>query len=115
MNNRELYLFKFVNIDDFFLKMGLEIIIELSETIKKKLTETFSTDSSIFRFSFSEFIVILSGSFTNDNKLSDINNLNIVDFDFKGMTLHYMCKRIPFSDNQSVYDIFENIYLLINN
>lgn len=115
MNNSELYFFKFENIYDFFVQMGLEIIIELSETIKKKLTEVFSDKSLIFRFSFSEYIVILSGSFAANNKFSDLNDSNFLDFSFKGISLHHRCIKIPYNSNQSVYDIFENIYLLNNN
>lgn len=109
------YLFKFENIHDFFLKMGLEIIIELSETINKKLTEVFGEKSSIIRFSLSEYIVIVSGKFQNQNKISDLNNSNIVSFNYKGIVLKHRCMEIPFTNDQSIYDIFENIFLINNN
>jgi hypothetical protein len=110
----EFYLFKFENIYDFFLKMGLEIIIELSETIKKKLTEIFGNQSHIFRYSLSEYIVVSSAEVSHDNKFSDLNNCNTLYFDYKGIVLKHSCIKIPFKKNQSVYDIFETIYLIDN-
>jgi len=114
MSDLELYVFKFENIDDFFVKMGLGIIIELSEMIKKRLSEVFSDRSSIFRFSFSEYIVISSGSSVIGKKPSYLNDSGILDFNFKGIVLKHRCIKIPYNSNQSIYDIFENIYLLNN-
>ncbi len=114
IHDPEIYLFKFENIYDFFLKMGLEIIIELSETIEKKLIEVFGDKSSIFRFTLSEFIVITSGKFPVGNKFSDLNNCNVLDFNYKGIVLQHRCIKIPFAVSQSIYDIFENIYLINN-
>ena len=111
----EVYLFKFENIYDFFLKMGLEIIIELSETIKKRLWEFFGDKSGIFRFSLSEYIVISSGDFLQDNRSLDLNNSSMLDFIYKGIVLHHRCIKIPYKNNQSIYDIFENISLIIKN
>lgn len=115
LNDIEIYLFKFENIYDFFLKMGLEIIIELSETIKKKLKEVFGDKSSIFRFSLSEYIVISPEKSPAGNRYSDLNNSNILDFNYKGIVLKHRCVKIPFSNDQSIYDIFENIFLINNN
>jgi hypothetical protein len=115
ITSSEYYLFKFENIYDFFLKMGLEIIIELSETIKKKLTEIFGVQSSIFRYSLSKYIVVSSAGASNDDKFSDLNNSNTLYFDYKGIVLKHHCIKIPYKKNQSVYDIFENIYLIDDN
>ena len=106
----ELYLFKFENIYNFFLKMGLEIIIELSETIKKKLIESFGDNSTIFRFSLSEYIVISSKLISEDTKYSELNNGNLLDFNYKGIVLQHRCIKIPYTKTQSVYDIFQTIF-----
>ena len=110
ISESEFYLFKFENIYDFFLKMGLEIIIELSDTIKKKLIEVFGDKSRIFRFSLSEYIVISPDFSTQESKYADLNNSNILDFTYKGIILKHRCIKIPYNNNQSVYDIFEKIF-----
>lgn len=115
ITDSEFYLFKFENIYDFFLKMGLEIIIELSETIKKRLTEVFGDKSAIFRFSLSEYIVIISADLLPDHKSMDLNNSNILDFVYKGIVLKHRSIKIPYKSNQSIYDIFENIFLIDHN
>lgn len=115
ISDSEFYLFKFENIYDFFLKMGLEIIIELSETIKKRLTEVFGDKSAIFRFSLSEYIVIVSGDLLPDRKSLDLNNSNTLDFVYKGIVLKHRCIKIPYKSDQSIYDIFENIFLIDHN
>ncbi len=115
ISDSEFYLFKFENIYDFFLKMGLEIIIELSETIKKRLTEVFGDKSAIFRFSLSEYIVIVAGDLLPDHKSLDLNNSNILDFVYKGIVLKHRCIKIPYKNDQSIYDIFENIFLIERN
>lgn len=112
INDSEFYLFKFENIYDFFIKMGLEIIIELSETIKKTLSVFFNNNSAFFRISLSEYIVISSKDFYKDNRISDLNNR--LDFIYKGIVLQYRCSKIPVKNNKSIYDIFENIYLINN-
>jgi len=110
IKNCRFYLFKFDNIYDFFLKMGLEIIIELSETISNKLTEFFGDKSANFRFSLSEYIVILSDSNSPENRISDLNNGNIINFKYKGIVLQHRCIKIPYNGTKSVYNIFESIY-----
>jgi len=110
ITDSEFYIFKFENIYDFFLKMGLEIIIELSETIKNKLREVFGERSAVFRFSLSEYIVISSENFSTDIRSSDLNNSSMLNFNYKGIVLKHRCIRIPYKNNQSIYDIFENIY-----
>jgi hypothetical protein len=109
----EFYLFKFENIYDFFLKMGLEIIIELSEAIKTKLTEVFGNNTSIFRFSLSEYIVIAPSVSSQLIRFSDLNNRNVIDFSYKGVVLQHRCIKIP-HENKSIYDIFETIFIINN-
>ena len=109
----EFYLFKFENIYDFFLKMGLEIIIELSEAIKIKLTEVFGENASIFRFSLSEYIVIAPSVVSQQIRFSDLNNRNVIDFSYKGVVLQHRCIKIP-HENKSIYDIFETIFKINN-
>ncbi|PKL18347.1 MAG: hypothetical protein CVV49_06495 [Spirochaetae bacterium HGW-Spirochaetae-5] len=109
----EFYLFKFENIYDFFLKMGLEIIIELSEAIKIKLTEVFGENASIFRFSLSEYIVIAPSVTSQQIRFSDLNNRNVIDFSYKGVVLQHRCIKIP-HENKSIYDIFETIFIINN-
>lgn len=115
ISDSKFYLFKFENIYDFFLKMGLEIIIELSETIKKRLTEVFGDKSAIFRFSLSEYIVIVSADLLPDYTSLDLNNSSIIDFVYKGIILKHSCIKIPYKSDQSIYDIFENIFLIDHN
>ncbi len=109
----DFYLFKFENINDFFLKMGLEIIIELSEAVKIKLAEVFGDNSSIFRFSLSEYIVIAPSSVSQQIIFSDLNNRNVIDFSYKGVVLQHRCIKIP-HENKSIYDIFETIFIINN-
>ncbi len=111
----EFYLFKFENIYDFFLKMGLEIIIELSETIKKILKEFFGDRAAIFRFSLSEYIVITPDDFLPGSKSLDLNNSNSLYFVYKGIILKHLCIKIPYQNDHSIYDIFENIFNIDNN
>ncbi len=105
----DFFLFKFENIYDFFLKMGLEIIIELSETIKEKLKEIFGEKVSIFRFSLSEYIVIVSIDTSSAISFSDLNNRNVFDFNYKGIVLQHRCIKIS-HHNKSIYDVFETIF-----
>lgn len=114
LGDLDFYLFKFENIYDFFLKMGLEIIIELSEVIKTRLTEVFGNKSSIFRFSLSEYIVIASEDSPPVIRFSDLNNRNVLDFNYKGIVLQHRCIKIP-NKNKSIYDVFETIYKIENN
>ncbi len=109
----EFYLFKFENIYDFFTKMGLEILIELSEAIKIKLTEVFGDNASIFRFSLSEYIVITPSVSSQLIRFSDLNNRNVIDFSYKGVVLQHRCIKIP-HQNKSIYDIFESIFRINN-
>jgi len=110
----DFYLFKFENIYDFFLKMGLEIIIELSETIKIKLVEIFGDKTSIFRFSLSEYIVIAPADSSCSIRFSDFNNRNVIDFNYKGIVLQHRCIKIP-HQNKQIYDVFETIFNIDNN
>ena len=112
--NQDFYLFKFENIYDFFLKMGLEIIIELSEVIKTRLAEVFGSKSPIFRFSLSEYIVISPEDSPPAIRFSDLNNRNVLDFNYKGIVLQHRCIKIP-NKNKSIYDVFETIYKIENN
>jgi len=112
INDSEFYLFKFENIYDFFLKMGLEVIIELSDIINKKLIEVFGDRSSIFRFSLSEYIVIQKGNITSDSGFSDLNKCDVIDFNYKGILLQHRFIKIPYKNDQSIYDVFENIFLI---
>jgi len=114
VKNLDFYLFKFENIYDFFLKMGLEIIIELSETIREKLKEIFGEKVSIFRFSLSEYIVIVSIDTSSAISFSDLNNRNVFDFNYKGIVLQHRCIKIS-HQNKSIYDIFETIFKVDNN
>lgn len=109
----EFYLFKFENIYDFFIKMGLEIIIELSVAIKVKLAEIFGGNASIFRFSLSEYIVIAPSVISQQISFSDLNNRNVIDFSYKGVVLQHRCIKIP-HENKSIYDIFETIFIINN-
>jgi len=113
VTDSQFYLFKFENIYDFFLKMGLEIIIELSEAIKIKLKDVFGDKASIFRFSLSEYIVIAPTDPPPQIRFSDLNNRNVIDFSYKGIVLQHRCIKIP-HQNKSIYDTFETISVINN-
>lgn len=114
LNNAEFYLFRFDNINDLFNEMGLELIIELFESIKRKITEITGSGSVIIRFTLSEYIVVKAGISAADKMPPMINDSGLSDINFKGIALQCSCMKIPYGENKSVYDLFENIYLLNN-
>ena len=105
----ELFLFKFDKIDDSFHTMELGILLEISESIKEQLKTIFNDRASIFRFSLSEYIVIPEKDYMLSYTVSDLNNPIEINFKYKGVVLPHRCTKIS-SENQSIYNIFENIY-----
>ncbi len=105
----EMYLFIFENIHDFFLEMGLDVLIELSGTIRKKMLEEFGSQSGVIALSLSRYIVISPAGNLSDNKIMKLKNSTLMEFSYKGIMLQYHCIRIPFN-NDSIYDIIENIF-----
>jgi hypothetical protein len=104
----ELFLFKF-NIYDSFNTIELGIMLDISESIKEQLKKIFNFRASIFRFSLSEYIVIPEKDYIPIYTVSDLNNSNEIIFKYMGVVLQHNCTKIS-SENQSIYNIFENIY-----
>jgi len=104
-----IYMFKFEYIPDFFQNIGLPSVIELSDSIYRKLTEKFAGDYGIFRISLVKFLII-----TENNQIS-INNMERqikngkLNFLFKGIVLPYHITLIPFISGQTIYDLFEDL------
>ena len=109
ITDSELFLFKFNKIYDSFHTMDLGIILDISESIKEQLKIIFKQRVAIFRFSLSEYIVIPENDYMPEYTISDLNNANEINFKYKGVVLKHSCTKISF-DNQSIYNIFENIY-----
>ena len=105
----ELFLFKFNEIYDSFHTIELGIMLDISESIKEHLKKIFNFKASIFRFSLSEYIVIPEKDYIPAYTISDLNNSTEIIFKYKGVVLQHSCTKIS-SENQSIYNIFENIY-----
>jgi len=110
----ELYLFIFENIQDFFLEVGFEILLEISETIKKNILEVFGNKSGIVALSLSRYIVISPENSLSEEKIIELKNRTLIDFSYKGIVLQYNCIRVPYNKNNSIYDIIENIFPISN-
>jgi len=110
----ELYLFIFENIQDFFLEVGFEILLEISETIKKNILEVFGNKSGIVALSLSRYIVISPENSLSEEKIIELKNRTLIDFSYKGIVLQYRCIRVPYNKNNSIYDIIENIFPISN-
>lgn len=106
----ELYLFLFENIHDFFLEVGFEILIEISDTIKKKIVDFFGDRSGVVAFSLSKYIVISSSDNLTEKKAHELLKEHLLDFFYKGIKLQYRCIRVPYNKNNSIYDVIENVY-----
>ena len=108
ITDSELFLFRFKKIYSSFYTMDLRIMLDISESIKEQLEIIFNHRAVIFRFSLSEYIVIPERD-SPEYTLLDLNNSNETNFRYKGVVLQHSCTKIS-SDNQSIYNIFENIY-----
>ncbi len=104
LNDSHVFLFMFENISGIYKKMGFQMISELSDVISGKLKVIFGNNSGIFRFSLSEYIVISPGDVTLKR--------GSYDFTFNGIVLNYRFSKMPFRSDQSIYDVFENIFNL---
>ncbi len=107
------FLFRYEYISEFFNRIGLSTIIEMSREIKNRLKELFGDEVSIITISLSSYIVITSKENKNSN-FEKITSKKRIDFAFKGIVLPYTVIQVPYKKDNSVYDIFENVYLLNN-
>ncbi|HOP28486.1 MAG TPA: hypothetical protein P5120_00590 [Spirochaetota bacterium] len=112
-NEPVVFFFRYEYISEFFNKIGLATIIEISHHIKHKLTELFGKEVSIIRLSLSSYVVVA----TRDNGDIDFGGMltkNRINFSFKGILLPYTVVQVPYKKENSIYDIFENVNLLNN-
>jgi len=107
------YFFRYQYITDFFQKIGLATLIEMSDSLKVKLAELFGEDSYIIRISLSSYIVIALDTEEKRN-IKQYMDKNKINFIYKGIVLPYMVIEIPYENSHSSYDIFENVYYLDN-
>jgi hypothetical protein len=84
-------------------------MLDISESIKAQLKKIFKQRAAIFRFSLSEYIAIPGRDYLPAYTLLELNNNSEINFSYKGAVLQHSCTKIS-SDNQSIYNIFENIY-----
>lgn len=107
------YFFKFEYISEFYSRIGLATIIEMSRHIKHRLLDIFGKEVSIIRLSLSSYVIVTS----RETKTSDIEETMTkkrIIFNFKGIILPYTVVQVPYKKENSIYDIFENVYLLSN-
>jgi len=109
ITDSDLFLFKFNKIYDSFYTVELGIMLDISESIKEQLKKIFNDRAVIFRFSLSEYIVIPEKDYIHQHTISDLNNSSDIKFTYKGVVLQHNCTKIS-PENQSIYNIFENIY-----
>jgi hypothetical protein len=109
MTDSELFLFRFKKIYSSFYTMDLGIMLDISESIKEQLKKIFKQRAAIFRFSLSEYIAIPERDYLPAYTLLELNNNSEVNFSYKGVVLQHSCTKIS-ANNQSIYNIFENIY-----
>ncbi len=107
------YFFKFEYISEFYSRIGLATIIEMSRHIKHRLIELFGNDVSIIRLSLSSYVIVTSRETRTDDIEDSITKKRIM-FNFKGIILPYTVVQVPYKKDNSIYDIFENVYLLSN-
>lgn len=112
-NEPVVFFFRYEYISAFFTRIGLATIIEMSGHIKQKLIELFGNEAAIIRLSLSSYVVVLPGNagITDLNKFTTRNRINFI---FKGIVLPYTVVQVPYKKENSIYDIFENVYLLNN-
>lgn len=112
-NEPAVFFFRYEYISEFFSRIGLATIIEMSRHIKQNLIELFGNEASIIRLSLSSYLVIIP----EDNDASAFNKIatnSRINFIFKGIVLPYTVIQVPYKKENSIYDIFENVYLLDN-
>lgn len=105
-----LFLLKFEYIPVFIENIGMMSIIELSDSILYKLNELFDKDAVVFRISLSRFIVLFLTSGQGYDNFVNYQKSGKLNFSFRGIVLPHHQLRIPYSEGQTTYDIFENIY-----
>ena len=110
-NEPEVFFFRYEYISDFFNRIGLATIIEMSRYIRHKLIELFGHDASIIRLSLSSYVVVTSKQSSTSGVFSKKNRM---EFNFKGIVLPFNVIQVPYTAENSIYDIFENVYLLNN-
>jgi len=107
------FFFRYEYISEFFNKIGLATIIQMSHHIKYKLIELFGNDASIIRLSLSSYVVVASHKDGGED-YGDMITKTRINFSFKGIVLPYTVIQVPYKKEHSIYDIFENVNLLNN-
>jgi len=112
-NEPVVFFFRYEYISEFFNKIGLATIIEMSHHIKYKLTELFGSDVSVIRLSLSSYVAVAARK-EGDSDFGVMITRNRINFSFKGILLPYTVVQVPYKKENSIYDIFENVNLLNN-
>ena len=112
-NEPVVFFFRYEYISEFFNKIGLATIIDISHPIKHKLAELFGKEVSIIKLSLSSYVVVATRD-KGDIDFGGMLTKDRINFSFKGILLPYTVVQVPYKKDNSIYDIFENVNLLNN-
>lgn len=112
-NEPAVFFFRYEYISEFFNKIGIAAIIEMSHYIKQKLIELFGNSISVIRLSLSNYVVVAPRN-EGGADFGAMITRNRINFSYKGILLPYTVVEVPYKKENSIYDIFENVNLLNN-
>ena len=106
----QVILFRFEYISDFIENIGIISLIELSDSILNRLNELFTEKASIFRISLSRFLIFFGDVADASGNMLEYQRRGKLEFSYRGIVLPHHHLAISYTDGDTVYDLFENIF-----
>lgn len=103
-------LFRFEYITEFVENIGIVSLIELSDSILNRLNELFREEASIFRISLARFLIFFRNAKNGYDNFLEYQKRGKLDFSYRGIVLPHHHLQISYSQDDTVYDLFEKLF-----
>ncbi|HPS57611.1 MAG TPA: hypothetical protein PK514_05840 [Spirochaetota bacterium] len=106
----QVILFRFEYITDIIENIGIVSLIGLSDSIRDRLNDLFKEEASIFRISLARFLIFFRNVKNGYDNFLEYQKRGKLDFSYRGIVLPHHHFKISHTENDTVYDLFENIF-----